>query len=149
MLGIFKENVHEAAVRNTRDQFDRRTHVPVNAQIAVIHETAKLARNGSANISSISVGIDGDTAMVGDLLDDDRGRDAGAVYVFERDATGTWLEVDKLTASDAQPCDRFGRSVAVKGNTLIVGRSVTICIGLRGWRMQRHPLNWSRWNVCI
>jgi hypothetical protein len=100
--------------------------VHANAQIAVIHETAKLGRSGSAAISSISVGIDGDTAMVGDLLDDDRGRDAGAVYVFERDAAGTWLEVDKLTASDAQPCRRFGRSIAVKGDTLIVGHSTTL-----------------------
>ena len=57
--------------------------VPANAQVAVIHETAKLARSGSAAISSTSVGIDGDTAMVGDRLDDDRGRDASATRAID------------------------------------------------------------------
>ena len=91
-----------------------------HAQIAVIHESAKLSRSTNA-----AVAIDGKSAIVSDFLDSDRGLDAGAVYVFERDAAGSWLEADKLTGSAAQPCDRFGRAVALKGKTLIVGHAVT------------------------
>jgi hypothetical protein len=48
---------------------------------------------------------------------------AGAAYVFGRDEGGAdnWGEVQKLTASDAQDFDVFGFSVAVSGDTAVVG----------------------------
>lgn len=48
--------------------------------------------------------------------------EAGAVYSFQR-AGSSWLEDAKLTASNAQPGDLFGFSVALSGNgaTLAVG----------------------------
>ena len=44
----------------------------------------------------------------------------GAVYVFELRPSG-WAEVQKLTASDGQPGDRFGASLALDGDLLVVG----------------------------
>ena len=69
------------------------------------------------------VAVDGDTALVGAHTEDAGGDDAGAAYVFQRDEGGTdnWGELTKLTASDAQADDRFGISVAVAGDTAIVG----------------------------
>ncbi|MFW6089464.1 MAG: choice-of-anchor B family protein, partial [Gemmatimonadota bacterium] len=45
----------------------------------------------------------------------------GAVYVYERDASGEWTETQRLLASDAEPGDYFGRSLAVDGNTMFIG----------------------------
>ncbi len=52
----------------------------------------------------------------------------GAVYVFER-LGGAWLEVAKLTASDAAARDVFGIEAAVAGNTIVVGanRNDDVC----------------------
>ncbi len=71
----------------------------------------------------ISVAVDGDTAVVGAWLEDAGGTDAGAAYVFGRDQGGTdnWGQVKKLTASDAEAGDNFGWSVAVDGDTIVVG----------------------------
>ncbi|MDE0301480.1 MAG: hypothetical protein OXN17_22875 [Candidatus Poribacteria bacterium] len=44
----------------------------------------------------------------------------GAAYVFEREVDN-WVQKAKLTASDAAKSDRFGHSVAMSGNTIIVG----------------------------
>jgi hypothetical protein len=43
------------------------------------------------------------------------------VYIFERDAAGVWHQTTKLTASDGAAGDAFGRSVALSGNTALVG----------------------------
>ncbi len=65
----------------------------------------------------------GDTAVVGAIGENSAGGDAGAAYVFERNQGGpdNWGEVKKLTASDAQPADYFGLSVAISGDTAVVG----------------------------
>ena len=60
--------------------------------------------------------VEGDVAVVGSP-----GQAAqGAVYVFERSA-GTWLMKQKLTARDPKVSDNFGLSVALEGDTLLVG----------------------------
>ena len=45
----------------------------------------------------------------------------GTIYVFERSADGSWSVAQELRASDAEPGDYFGRSVAVDGDVLIAG----------------------------
>ena len=67
-----------------------------------------------------SVAVSGDTAVVGAPYDDRSAADAGSAYVFVR--TGpTWAQQAKLTASDAAAGDEFGYSVAVSGDTAVVG----------------------------
>ncbi|MFQ5616567.1 MAG: hypothetical protein ACE5GO_08925, partial [Anaerolineales bacterium] len=70
-----------------------------------------------------SVAADGNTIVVGAYGDDACCADAGAAYVFERDqgGAGSWGEVTKLTASDAAAGDEFGVSVAISGDTIVVG----------------------------
>ncbi|MBU1692851.1 MAG: FG-GAP repeat protein [Verrucomicrobia bacterium] len=67
-----------------------------------------------------SVSVAGDVAVVGAWGDN---ASTGSVYVFERNAGGTnaWGQVVKLTASDAAENDRFGSSVSVDGDVLLVG----------------------------
>ena len=46
----------------------------------------------------------------------------GAAYVFRTlDGGATYVEVDKLTASDAASYNYFGYSVAIDGNTTVIG----------------------------
>ena len=47
-------------------------------------------------------------------------RFAGAAYVFVRQGE-KWVEQVKLTADDAAQSDRFGHSVALSGDTIVVG----------------------------
>jgi uncharacterized repeat protein (TIGR01451 family) len=67
-----------------------------------------------------SVAIDGDTIVAGAYRADPGGSNAGAAYVFTRTGS-TWTEQQKLTASDKAENDYFGRSVAISGETVVVG----------------------------
>lgn len=67
-----------------------------------------------------SVDLDGDTVIVGAPSLDGTGSDSGAAYVFVRSGD-TWVQQAKLTASDAAESDSFGWSVALDGNTALIG----------------------------
>lgn len=69
-----------------------------------------------------SVAISGTKAIVGADGDDDAGSRSGAAYVFEDSGAG-WQQVAKLTASDAAAVQFFGYSVAIHGDTAVVGAS--------------------------
>ncbi len=85
-------------------------------------QEAKLVANdaGANDRFGRSVAMAGDYAFVGAFWDDDRGEDAGAVYVFHRDETG-WKPVDKLTAINGGGRDYFGVSMAAYEDWLVVG----------------------------
>lgn len=69
----------------------------------------------------VTVAVHEDTAVVGAWIDDHAGgENAGSAYVFER-SNGIWTEQAKLTASDAAPGDMFGATVAIHGDTIVVG----------------------------
>ena len=69
-----------------------------------------------------AVAVDGGTAVVGAPQDDDNGVNSGSAYVFTRDPlSGKWSQPIKLTASDGDTSDEFGYSVAVHGDTIVVG----------------------------
>ena len=46
---------------------------------------------------------------------------AGAVYLFERDRSGRWVQRARLTPSSAAPGDRFGTSLALQDGVLLAG----------------------------
>ena len=64
-----------------------------------------------------SIAFDANTAVVGAYGD---GTQPGSAYVFVPRGTG-WVEQAKLTASDGAIGDYFGMSVAVSGDTAVVG----------------------------
>lgn len=86
-------------------------------------ETQKLVAADGASLDWFgwNVALDGDTLVVGAYGADDNGPDAGAAYVFERDAGGVWIETRKLIAPDGQPHDWFGNWVSVSGDTALIG----------------------------
>jgi hypothetical protein len=87
-------------------------------------EQAKLLASDaqSSDYFGVSVAVSGDTAVIGAYQEDTGGSSAGAAYVFTRSG-GAWVEQAKLLASDAQSSDYFGYSVAVSGDTAVIGAS--------------------------
>jgi len=67
-----------------------------------------------------SVDIYEDTIVIGADGDDDKGTASGSAYVF-RFEDPNWVEEAKLTAFDGTGGEHFGASVAVWGNSIIVG----------------------------
>ena len=98
---------------------------PQSVEATSLTEIRKLlASDAEANDRfSQSVTVSGDTAVVGAFLEDSFGNNAGAAYVYARGQGGAdnWGEVQKLTASDADTGDQFGRSVSVSADTAVVG----------------------------
>ncbi|MBL6998064.1 MAG: hypothetical protein ISR75_06480, partial [Phycisphaerales bacterium] len=83
-------------------------------------ETKLLASDGAyLDEFGGSVAVDGDTVVVGARLDDDNGSSSGSAYVYRFDGS-MWVET-KLLASDGASDDRFGYSVSVDGDTVVVG----------------------------
>jgi len=85
-------------------------------------EVAKLTASDAAERDAFgsSVGISGDYLVVGAPSIDISEGEPGAAYVFRRDGS-TWVEQVKLTPSDPQPFARFGGSVSISGDAIVVG----------------------------
>jgi hypothetical protein len=83
-------------------------------------ESNKVYRFGS------SIAMDSNQLIIGDFLENLDANDsnkipgAGAAYIFEKQ-TGRWVVVQKLVASDRAVSDKFGSSVGISGNRIIVG----------------------------
>ncbi len=88
-------------------------------------QTAKLTASDSAASDhfGFSVAISADTAIVGAWWDDDNGSNSGSAYTFIKPVSGwaNMTQTAKLTASDGAEFDYFGRSVAISGDTALVG----------------------------
>ncbi|WP_100643641.1 hypothetical protein [Alteromonas facilis] len=86
-------------------------------------QEAKLVASdaGKTDIFGVRVAISGDTALISARRDDidELGVDAGSAYIFERSGS-TWTQKMKLISPDGTADDRFGRSVALSGNTAII-----------------------------
>jgi hypothetical protein len=70
-----------------------------------------------------SVAISGEVAIVGAWRDDDAGDASGSAYIFVRSGT-SWTQQSKLIASNTAAYDNFGVSVAISGDTAIIGAFV-------------------------
>lgn len=80
------------------------------------------------------VAIKGDILVVGSPYDDDDGNSSGAAHVFQRNFGGAdnWGQFRKLTASNAEEEARFGASVSIDGDSIIVGAPGANIFGSKG-----------------
>jgi hypothetical protein len=84
-------------------------------------KTKLLASDGAASERfGISVAVISNTAVIGAYQDDDNGNNSGSAYIFGFDGVN-WTQEAKLTPSDGAEDDDFGFSVAISGDTTIVG----------------------------
>lgn len=86
-----------------------------------------------------SVSIDGDTAVVGAYTESP----AGAVYVFTRSGT-TWSLQQRLLPSLATSGARFGASVKIRGNRLVIGSPYPTSTKGRIYYFTRSGTSWTQ-----
>ncbi|WP_395377950.1 FG-GAP repeat protein [Marinicella sp. W31] len=89
----------------------------------VWNETHKLiASDGEASdLFGQSVSLSGNRAFISAIQDDDNNAvRSGSVYVFEYDGS-EWIQMQKLTASDATSSDIFGLSISQSENVVFIG----------------------------
>ena len=85
-------------------------------------ETGKLSDGETASDDEFgtAVAISANIAVSGAQQNDDLAPNAGAAYVFERSGA-LWLQQAKLAAEDAKAGDLFGNSIAISGETIVIG----------------------------
>ena len=80
---------------------------------------------GSEDWFGFNVALDGDTLAIAALHSDQNGPDSGSVYIFTRDTPGdgssSWTQRHQLVSDDIKSSVRFGTTVALSGDTLVVG----------------------------
>lgn len=86
-------------------------------------QTAKLtASDGQEqDFFGFDVAVSGDLALVGAIFEDERGFDAGAVYLYDITDRTNPVESRKITPADANDTDDFGWTVALDADTALIG----------------------------
>ncbi len=94
----------------------------VNGQTPVVTEFQKLLASDGAPVDAFGrgVAVSGYVAVVGASLNDDLGSESGSAYVFRWNGV-SWVEEQKLLASDGGSGHLFGYSVSVSGDVALVG----------------------------
>ncbi|HYF66004.1 MAG TPA: FG-GAP repeat protein [Herpetosiphonaceae bacterium] len=92
----------------------------------------KASNTGESDLFGVAIDADGDTVVVGAAREDggsngvngeqnnDGAQDSGAAYVFVRSGAA-WTQQAYLKPSNTDPGDDFGWSVAISGDTIVVG----------------------------
>ncbi len=124
---------HESALNGARLTTDEHTRATAPAADSTAQQAYLKASNTDAHDGfGISVAVSGDTVVVGATGESSNATgvngdqtnngafNAGAAYVFVRNGT-TWSQQAYLKASNTELTDRFGYSVAISGDTVVVG----------------------------
>jgi len=86
------------------------------------------------------------------MMDDDQGEGSGSAYVYVRSGT-TWTSEAKLLAQlpdgtkCGQPDDEFGQSVAIAGDTIVVGSPRDDAFGDNAGAAYVYTRSGSSWSV--
>jgi photosystem II stability/assembly factor-like uncharacterized protein len=86
-------------------------------------QTQKLTASDGTQFNQFgwSIALQGDIAMVGSIeATVGKNSSQGAVYMFSQSG-GTWTETQKFSSDDGATGDSFGWSVALDGNTALIG----------------------------
>jgi len=77
-----------------------------------------------------SVAIDGDTILVSGWLAESTSSSIGEVYLYEKDKLlGQWILKQTLIPSNPSAAQRFGPSVSIRGNIVVVGSYANLVDG--------------------
>ncbi|MBI3870128.1 MAG: hypothetical protein HY299_16515 [Verrucomicrobia bacterium] len=136
VVGAPGESSNFAGVQNTASSSPQQDNNSANgsgaAYVFTRNETTwtqqaylKASNGGAGDAFGISVAADANTIVVGAWNEDNDGTfedltGSGAAYVFTS-AGGAWSQQALLRASNPEPGDGFGVSVAVAGNAVTVG----------------------------
>lgn len=107
--------------RYDNNQISMLQRAPLYALEGLPPMTHGLGLEGASNFGG-AIAIDGNRAVVSALNEQFNGGWAGAVFVFDK-VDGLWIQQARLTPSNRQNDDGFGTSVAISGDTIVVGAS--------------------------
>ncbi len=125
-----KMNVVSGTVALSVD--DRGARYPITIDPIAQQAYLKASNAGADDLFGVCVGVSGDTVVVAAQQEDSAATgvngnqadnsapDSGAVYVFVRSGPA-WSQQAYLKASNAAAGDWFGLSVAISGDTIVVG----------------------------
>lgn len=96
-----------------------------SASAQILNESAKLLASDGVAFDEFGawVTVDGDVAVVGAPQGSAVPQKPGSAYVFRWNGT-SWIEEQKLLASDGAPKDEFGAWVAIDGDVIVVAASL-------------------------
>ncbi len=97
-----------------------RRHKNRNNQGWQVEAALSAGDRASRTFFGYSVALDGDIALIGALGDDSVATDAGATFVFERQASGDWKAAGKLLAPDGSRDDKFGGAIALENGVAVI-----------------------------
>ena len=123
VIGAYRDDSGDATDQGSVYVFEK----PVGGWITTNAYDAKLtASDGTGGDHfGVSVSTSEETAVIGAYFDDvDGNYNQGSAYVFEKPVGGWFTTSDynaKLTASDGMANDYFGYSVAISGDTAVIG----------------------------
>jgi len=93
--------------------------MPVKADFSQKQKITSVPRGVGAQFGN-AVAISGNTMVVGAQFDGTTATQAGAAFVYVLSGT-TWVQQAKLLANDGATADKFGYSVAIGENTIVIG----------------------------
>ncbi len=118
--------------RQTAASFDHEAYVKASNTESEDFFGASIVLSGN----TLAVGVpqeDSSATGVNGDQSDNNAEQSGAVYVYSRDRSGVWSQQAYIKASNAETGDRFGASIALDGDTLVVGApnedSATVGVG--------------------
>ena len=104
-------------------------HYDKNTQTWLPHETKITASDLSNNAHfGCAISIWENTLLIGADRDATQGEDAGAAYIFTFDGQ-YWTETQKLIPTQVSSFDRFGHSVSIKNQNVVIGAFQDSIIG--------------------
>ncbi len=111
-----------------------------------INEDYKITASDGAMFDNFgrSVAVSSDRIVVGHPYDHDRGSYSGSIYIYDWDGS-QWNET-KIKASDAAASDRFGQSVSVSGDRIVVGSYKDDDNGTDSGSIYIYDWDGSQWN---
>ncbi len=106
----------------------------------------KLTADDSAasDLFGAAVAIEGETAMIGAIGDDDLGSLSGSVYVFASSG-GDWAQTQKVQASDGLAGDTFGFALSMHVPDAVIGAYRADDHGLLSGKAYRFQLQGGSW----
>jgi hypothetical protein len=93
-----------------------------------------------------AVAVSGHVALVGAWMDSAAGTLSGSAYVFRFDGSN-WSQEQKIVPADLQAFDFFGWSVALDGNTAVIGNSSDDDPGEDGGSAYVYVFNGADWQL--
>jgi hypothetical protein len=124
-VAMNRDGTYVVANASKYNSYTGRTHVFSRSGSTWTEYTSTLDPSDVASgdrVSYLDINADGDYVVLGAWSNDDDGSRSGSAYIFNRSGS-TWSQQAKLTASDAQASDDFGKSVSISsdGDRVIVG----------------------------